>query len=138
MVISMLYPMNICKAWPEIEPMMADVLALSGTHGTEDVRRLLLSGQAQLWVQWNERVEAFMVTEFVTYPKGTWLRIWLGGATRGAKVDWKDIRAEATKFAEMNRCAGLRIEGREGWLKHFPDATKQATILTYPLPMEIH
>lgn len=138
MIITMLNPTNISNAWHQIEPMMADVLVLAGTHKPEDVRKRLLSGQAQLWVQYDDGVDAFLVTEFEPYPQVTILNIWLMAAKKDKKVEWEKLKEEINRFAAVNNCPVIKVIGREGFARIFPEAKKQATVLTYPVSMEIH
>lgn len=137
-IITMLNPTNISNAWHEIEPMMSDVLVLAGTHRPEDVRKRLLSGQAQLWVQFDEGVDAFLVTEFETFPEMVILNIWLMGAKPGKEVQWEKLKAEIEKFAIVNDCPVIKAICRDGFTKIFPEANKQAVVMVYPISREIH
>lgn len=132
-IITLLYPANIKNIWPEMEPMVSEVLALSDTHSSEDIREALLSDQAHLWVQWNKELQAFMVTEFVNYPKGSWLRIWLMSAKPGRNILWEKMKDEITKFANISKCEGIEVIGREGWLKKFKEAKKHSVVLRLSL-----
>ncbi len=137
-IITMLNPTNISNAWPEIEPMMADVLTLVGTHKTEDVRKRLLSGQAQMWVQYDDGIDAFLVTEFENFPEMAILNIWLMAAKKEKEVAWDKLKYEINKFASVNRCAIIKVVGRDGFAKIFPEAKKQAVVMVYPVSKEIH
>lgn len=134
----MMNPTNISNAWQQIEPMMADVCAIVGTHTSEDVRKRLLSGQAQLWVQYAQGVDAFLVTEFEPFPQVNILNIWLMAAKPGRVVEWEKLKQEIGKFAAVNNCPIIKAVCRDGFAKIFPEAKKQATVLTYPVSMEIH
>lgn len=134
----MLNPTNISNAWHEIEPMMAEVLVVSGTHKTADVHKRLLSGQAQIWVQWDEGVDAFLVTEFMPFPEMMLLNIWLMAAKKNKEILWEELKKEINKFAKVNDCPIIRVEGRDGFLKMFPEAKKQAVVMVYPVSKEIH
>lgn len=137
-IITMLYPSNIKGVWAEIEPMVSETLSLYNTHTPEDVRKVLLSGQAQLWVQWTKDVDAFMVTEFINYPKGVWLRIWLMAAKKDKEILWDKMKAEITNFANANNCAGIEVIGREGWGSKFKEAEKHSVIFRLPLNEKVH
>lgn len=115
----MVFPANIEKVWPHVEPLLAPAIERFGTHSVDDMRKVLLSGNAQLWLQWaNGEADAAGVTEFVNYPRGLWLRIWLMGARDGAKILWEEFKKHIMGFAYANHCAGIRHEGRKGWIKH--------------------
>lgn len=118
-------PPDICPTWAVIEPFFCPVFQDCKTHLPEDVRDILLSQQAQLWVQWNgtvRQIEAAFVTEFVKYPRGIWVRLWLGGAKMDKKVDYRAVRGALTIWARNNGCRGFEIIGRHGWLRKFPES----------------
>lgn len=137
-IITMLNPTNISAIWPQIEPMMSDVLVIAGTHKTDDVRKRLLSGQAQLWVQYDYGVDAFLVTEFEPFPNMTILNIWLMAAKPNKIIEWDKLKYEINKFAAVNNCQLIKVIGREGFMKIFSEAKKQAIVMTYPVSKEIH
>lgn len=123
-VITMVYPANIENVWPQVMPLLSPVLALHGTHGAEDIRKACMGGNAQLWIQWTDKVEAAVVTEFVSYPKGLWFRFWLAGALKGAEILWSKFYETLAEFAKKNNCKGIEDCGREGWSHYAPQAKK--------------
>lgn len=128
-----LAPENITPLWDQIVPLLSDPLVRAGTHDEEDVRLALLGGRAHLWIQWSGVVDAAGVTEFVAYPKGLWLRIWLSGSKLGVKVDWVALDEIVSEFARANRCVGLEAIGRKGWLKRFPRLETVAAVMRLKL-----
>lgn len=122
-------PDNITPLWPQVVPLLGKVLDRARTHDAEDVRRMLLVQTAQLWIQWNERVEAAVVTEFVTYPKGLFVRLWLAGALPQITVEWVALEDMIGGWAKANHCAGLELVGRMGWLRRFPKAAFEGIVM---------
>lgn len=120
---------NINPLWPQIAPQLQRSLDLVGTHDPEDVRKLLLIGAAHLWVQWSDRVDACVVTQFMAYPKGLWLRIWLAGSA-SKKVDWKAFGESTKAWAVANQCKRRDIVGRPAWLRLFPEARMEGIIMS--------
>ena len=117
---------NVTAAWGHVLPWFASIFADRLTHTPEDVRQLLLAERAQLWVQFCEKtgeVEAAFVTEFAVYPRGVWVRIWLGAAPPKVEIHYEMVRAAMSEWARMNGCRGFEIIGRHGWLRKFPEAT---------------
>jgi hypothetical protein len=112
---------NIMGLWGQIEPLVQIELDAIPTHDVDDVRRMLLANQAHLWVQWSDHVEAMAITDFVNYPRGLELRVWLGAVREGDTVDKEAFRTAAFQWARMNRCKWLGACGRIGWLKVFSD-----------------
>lgn len=125
----MLYPANISAAWPHVAPILAPAVERSGTHTIEDVRKSLLNGSAQLWLQWTEKVEAAVVTEIINYPLVSTVRVWLGGAPEPEKGNWAKLNEMIRDFGRLNKCRFIECVGRDGWLKLFPDAEKHAVVM---------
>jgi len=125
---------NVMPLWPSWEPMLRRALRQVETHDATDVRRMVLGEQAHLWVQWNgsatqgvtsgplPALEAFVVSEFVVYPKGTWLRLWL--AASAPEADLRDDLFEdaLALWKDAHSCRGFEVIGRMGWLRRFPEA----------------
>lgn len=135
-IVTMMFPANVMKAWPKVALLLQEAIDMSGTHNIDDVRKKLLAGHAQLWVQWNEGVEACAVTEFVDYPRGLWLRVWLAGADDQEKGRWAEFQDMIVEFAMANDCIGVENWGRKGWEKlhaHLPKCKSVAVIYRYNL-----
>ena len=126
-------PTDISATWANVVWILqANFCRMSKTHEPDDVRDILLTQKAQLWVQWNiteAKIEAAFVTEFVGYPMGVWIRLWLGGAAHDAKVDYQAVERALTNFARQNACRGFEIIGRHGWLRKFPSAVVEGLCL---------
>lgn len=129
-VITMVYPSNVSLVWPLVVSLLDPALAIAGTHEIGDVRKSIMGGQAQLWVQWtkDKGVDAAVVTEFVNYPKGLWFRLWLSGAQKQAKIMWDKFFDILYEFADKNDCVGLEDCGRSGWERHIPQGKKTRNI----------
>lgn len=125
-------PPDVSGTWVNVVDFFKPIFATSKTHEPDDVRDILLTNKAQLWVQWNiteAKIEAAFVTEFVGYPMGVWIRLWLGGAAHDAKVDYKAVEGALTIWARQNCCRGFEIVGRHGWLRKFPSAVVEGLCL---------
>lgn len=123
---------DISATWANVVPMFTKLFAESKTHEAEDVRQTLLVQAAQLWVQWNTEtatIEAAFVTEFVKYPRGIWLRLWLGGALPDAPLDYDLVRDALTVWAKQNGARGFEIIGRPGWLRKLHEAKLEGLCL---------
>lgn len=114
---------NVSALWPQIEPLVKTELASVVTHDAGDVRALLLANQMHLWVQWSgHHVEAMAVTDFVNYPRGLALRVWLGTVNPGDVLDRTTFRIRLNQWARANQCKWIDACGRVGWLRVFRDA----------------
>lgn len=112
---------NVTPIWPQVAPVVERVLRGHLTHDVEDVRRLIMGQSAQLWVQYTDHVEAVIVSEFVSYPKGVWVRIWLVGAANGEEMDSAMCLASLSQWRDMHGCKGFEAMGRMGWLRRYPE-----------------
>lgn len=125
-VITMVFPANVTKAWPQVAQVLKPAVDRVGTHDIEDVRRDILSGKSQLWVQWDKSTgtcDAALITEFQTFPKGLFLNVWLYGVSPRAGADEEALEKQVFNYAFANGCTGIKHEGRKGWLerhKHLP------------------
>lgn len=123
-IITMVYPANILPIWESTAELLKPAIELNDTHSVEDVRKMALCGNTQLWIQWSDKVDAAVVTEFVNYPKGVWFRFWLAGARKGAEVLWEKFFDTLVAFAKANNCHGIEDCGRIGWNKYCPEQVK--------------
>lgn len=125
-LITMMFPANVSKAWPQVARVLKPVVDLIGTHDIEDVRRAIVSGKSQLWVQWNQATghcESALVSEFQDFPKGLFLNVWLFAAAEGKEPNEDEFEKQLFNFAFANGCIGMKHEGRKGWQrrhKHLP------------------
>ncbi len=113
---------NVIQLWPRWEPLLRRALKGIETHQPIDIRRAVLGEQAHLWVQWTGRLEAFVVTEFVDYPQGRWLRLWLAATADGVEFAQDKFLEVLSAWRDANDCRGFELIGRMGWLRRFPDA----------------
>jgi hypothetical protein len=130
---------NVMPLWPLWEPLLIRALRNLDTHNATDVRRAVLGEQAHLWVQWDASVQqmpvqpgplqAFIVTEFAVYPRGTWLRLWLAGAMPGTPMDDNAFEDALAVWRDAHNCRGYEVVGRMGWLRRFPEARFQGAVM---------
>ena len=113
---------NVMALWPQLEPLLRRALRTMETHDAMDVRRLVLGEQAHLWVQWSGALEGFVVSEFVAYPKGTWLRLWLAAAAPNCELNDQLFEDALSVWRDEANCRGFEVIGRMGWLRRFPEA----------------
>lgn len=114
-------PENITPLWPQLVALFRPALSLVSTHSAEDLRKSVMSMRAQLWVHMvNEVVVSAIVTEFVDYPSGLHVRVWLAGAEPTREMD-KDAFVETLdRWRIQHNCVGFEAIGRHGWTRIFP------------------
>lgn len=129
-VVMRLAPENVAALWPQIAVLLRPALDLVSTHTANDVRRLILTMRVQLWVELDGvEVIAAVVTEFVDYPAGLFVRAWLAGAHTDRPMNTDAVLEALDEWREMNGAIGLEAIGRHGWLKRVPGARIEGLIM---------
>lgn len=125
-------PENVTPLWPQFEALFRPALALVSTHTSEDVRRSIMAMRAQLWAQIEgNEVQAAATTEFIDYPVGMYVRVWLAGARKDRRFDDDAFFDVLDTWRDRNGCVGFEAIGRHGWLRKFPNATVEGMIMRY-------
>ena len=123
-------PEHVTPLWPQFEALLLPALRMVSTHTSEDVRRAIMAMRAQLWAQMaGDTVEAAATTEFVDYPVGMFVRVWLAGARRDRRMDESAFFEMMDQWREQHGCVGFEAIGRHGWLKRFPEAKVEGLVL---------
>lgn len=60
------------------------------------------------------------ISEFVEYPAGLYVRVWLAGAVPDRKMDMDAFVETLDRWRIANGCVDFEWIGRHGWLKVFP------------------
>lgn len=119
---------EIESVWPEVRPFIASACErMSGRMDEEDVKRFLLSGDMQLWVNRKEEITAVCVTEVINYPKKKACRIFIG--TGKNRRDWQNYRWVIEEWARSQGCDGMESFARKGWARIFTDYKSTHIIL---------
>jgi hypothetical protein len=85
-----------------------------------DVERAVLAGTQLLWVAADMRATwAAAVTELTCVGGEKLCTIVACGGRERAR--WLPLKAELEKFAKAEGCTAIRIHGRRGWAREFPD-----------------
>jgi hypothetical protein len=125
-------PENVTPLWPQLLTLFKPALAMVSTHKAEDVRRAIMASRAQLWAQISgDTVLGAATTEFIEYPVGIYVRVWLAGARGGERFDDQGFFEVMNRWREQNGCVGFEAIGRHGWLRRFPRAKVEGLVLRY-------
>lgn len=125
-------PENVTPLWPQIERLLMPSLLLVSTHTADDIRRSIMSMKCQLWAQIEgETVEAVATTEFVDYPAGMYVRVWLAGAAKNARMAEDEFFRVLDIWRTGHGCIGFEAIGRHGWLRKFPGARAEGLIMRW-------
>lgn len=79
-----------------------------GTHEFEDVRWMIETGRAQIWVG----PDGCAVTEILQFPRKKILHCFLAGGKMGQITDMLD---SALAWGRAQGCEAFTIAGRSGW-----------------------
>lgn len=118
--VFMIHAAHIPSIWGPVAKILEPAVNIWKTHDIDDVRKEVMSGNKQLWVDYNGETKAAAVTEFVSYPKGLWLRIWLFGVKKGVNAGWDMFEKKFLEFATLSHCKGIEHYGRPGWERRNP------------------
>lgn len=100
--------------WPQIEGLLEQATATSRGKATAfDIGRELRARDAQLWIWWENGVEAVFVTEIVRHPRKTVGRIKI--AVGRGRRDWQAEIAQIEQWAIGQGATAMELIARPGW-----------------------
>ena len=99
--------------------------ALDGSYSSYDILEYIKQNRMQLWISWNDGIEASFVTEVCDYHQLRVMRWVLAGGSN--MESWLDlVTSKVEDWAKRNNCQRLEIVGRKGWTKVLRDYEPQA------------
>ncbi len=109
--------------WPQVKAQLEK--ALDGSYSSYDILNYIKENRMQLWISWNDGIEASFVTEVCDYPQMRVMRWVLAGGSN--MESWlKPLTEKVEAWAKRNNCQRLEIVGRKGWTKVLRDYEPQA------------
>ncbi len=112
-------PREVDEVWPRLAPLIAQGLRFAGgCFADDDVKRSLIEGRRQLWVDWPAMC-CVLITELVDYPLKRVLHVFL--AAGRLPRDWRALWRGIERWASSEDCTGVEIRGRPGWARRLPD-----------------
>lgn len=124
-MIEAILPQDVPHVWLDAEPWLRPPCDAAGERTTHDVLIALLTGNAQLW---RVHAEAWCVTEILNYPRKRVANVTLVGGNNAQ--NWcRELADTCMQWAKRYQADEIRIVGRRGWLRWFPQA-KETTVLT--------
>lgn len=115
---------DVATLWPRAAGCLQKALARQTEWELDDIREQLLAQRMQLWVvPWTLAV----VTQIQTYPGVRLCMLVLCGGEhlQAYKADLGAIEA----WAKALGCDEMRVQGRRGWGRVYPDYEEIATIM---------
>jgi hypothetical protein len=112
-------PERVPEIWPHVRPLVAAAIVKCGDWSEMAVLELLMSGRGLLWIRTNgEAIGGAGVTQLIEARHGLTCNVVVYA---GACDDWNAAFAPIRDYAVAEQCAAIRIQGREGWKRVFPD-----------------
>lgn len=107
---------HIDDIWGSVKGLVSAGLEYSdGKYTVEDVYKSLKSRDMQLWVSFNEAIEAIGITQINIYPNKKVCVIFL---VAGSYMDnWLHFSESIKAWAKERGCQSLECYGRPGWEK---------------------
>lgn len=112
-------PHEVDELWPRLASLIERGLRFAGGYfAPDDVRRSLIEGRRELWVDWPE-MRCALITERIDYPLKRVLHVFLvaGRLPRDWRILWRGIE----RWASGEGCSAIEIRGRPGWARRLPD-----------------
>jgi hypothetical protein len=128
-------PDRIDEIWPHVESFIASAL-WRGPDGDSPADALfeLRDRRLLLWIVWasdEQTILAAATTRLIDVGKGRVCIITACGGRELAR--WKRAIDEIEKYARAEGCVELRLMGRKGWVRMFPDFREPWTVLAKEL-----
>lgn len=115
-------PAQVHKVWPLVSPLIVRALD-KGSNGSEDIGEVeaaVLAGQMLVWLAVDEiKIWAAAVTSLHAAQNRKFCTIMACGGEDREK--WLPLLAELEKFGRDEGCDTMRIYGRRGWARVFPE-----------------
>ena len=113
-------PAHVARVWPLVSHLIRAAMRKGRISEFADVERAVLDGLQLLWVAADtSAIWAATVTQ-LSYANGEkFCTIVACGGRERAR--WLPLKAELETFAKAEGCAAIRIHGRRGWAREFPD-----------------
>ena len=104
------------KAWDVSAPYLKRALDESqGDYTLGDIRRMLDSADAQLWVVYEDGVPSgALVTRIIAYPSPV-CELWLYAGALPS--NFAELLGEVEAWARDLDCARIQVHGRRGWVR---------------------
>jgi hypothetical protein len=113
-------PAYVDRVWPLVSHLIRAAMRKGRISEFADVEAAVLAGTQLLWVAADRQaIWAAAVTQLSRANGEKFCTIVACGGRERAR--WLPLKAELEKFAKAEGCAAIRIHGRRGWAREFPD-----------------
>lgn len=112
-------PEQVDDVLPHVIGMINDAVQRCGDWSLHDICYLLQGAQALLWIIWDgNAISAAAVSQIIKVPKGKICQVIACG---GTAESWPVAIVPIEDYGRAEGCVRMRIQGRQGWARVFPD-----------------
>ena len=136
MEVSLVPPEYVEDMWPRIFPHLSKAAEYTfGRYEPEDIIEFVLSGQAHLWVAFDEdAIKGVTITRFWQYPRKKCLDMVFIGGDEG--FSWKEeMLVMLQRWAYESGCDAIESSGRPAFARVFKDDGYRLLWQVYELPV---
>jgi hypothetical protein len=113
-------PALVARVWPFVSHLIRAAMTKGRMSEFADVERDVLAGALLLWIAADRRaIWAAAVTQ-IHHANGERFCTIVACGGR-ARARWLALKSELETFARREGCRAIRIHGRRGWARAFPD-----------------
>jgi hypothetical protein len=113
-------PDYVSRVWPLVSHLIRAAMRKGRISEFADVETAVLAGAQLLWVAADRQaIWATAVTQLSHANGEKFCTIVACGGRERAR--WLPLKAELEAFAKAEGCTAIRIHGRRGWAREFPD-----------------
>jgi len=119
--------------WKEVEPFIARCLDKSREHRylSQDIREMLTSSDAQLWIQGWPEIDGVVVTQIQVFPRAKECVVFM--ACGKLADDWEETLATLTEGARKLGCTHASAYTRPGFVKMLKQWNQRQTYIVKEL-----
>jgi hypothetical protein len=113
-------PKQVHIIWPEVSHWIKRAMERGDLGTFVDTEADVLSGRALLWLAWDApKIEAAVVTKLGRSEKTKSCVIVACGGERSER--WASLIEQIENYARAEGCDAVRIFGRRGWARVYPE-----------------
>ena len=113
-------PKEVRKIWEWVRHWIKRAMERGDLGTFDSVEDDVMTGQALLWLIWNDKIQGAAVTQVTLTEKS---KVCMIVACGGVDMrDWLPLIEKIENYARNEGCDAVRILGRKGWmrvLKHY-------------------
>lgn len=114
-------PAHVHRVWPMVTQFIEDATRKGGGADFDVIQREVLAGEKYLWVAADEAaIWAAVVTGLHTQQGQKFCMVWVAGG-KNRELWHAPMQAAIEQFAKDEGCYSIRLGGRKGWGRAFPD-----------------